>query len=157
MAKTKEPVESYDDILDRTWDEMPETKVLPDGDWLLKGRNAAFVAPKGDGNAKVLFFYTPEQAMEDVDPSALEALGEDYDLKDNQIVFTIWIENNRDWQAVRRHLAKHGVDPTLTIREQFKKFRGTETIARVGLRTFTNAAGESVPENTASDFREVEG
>lgn len=157
MAKAKkEAVESYDDILDRTWDEMPEAKILPDGDWLLKGRNAAFVGPKGDTNAKVLFFYIPEQAMEDVDPEALAALGDDYELSDNQIVFTIWIESNRDWQSVRRHLEKHGVDPSLTIREQFKKFKGTEAVATLGFRSFQTSTGDTVQENTASNFRSVE-
>ncbi len=41
----------YDDILNRTWDEIPEPKLLPGGGWALKGGNldlTAILCYKGD-------------------------------------------------------------------------------------------------------------
>lgn len=171
MAKRKAEVEEfageneaadYGDILDRTFEDLPEDKLLPGGSWLLKGRSAGYSAPREEGkNGKVLFFYIPQAPMEGVDTAELEALGPDYDVSENQIVFTIWIEFNRDWRKVENHLRVHGTyDPTKSIKENFKAFRGSEVVAHLDTRTYERKAPdgtkESVTENSASNFRSVE-
>ncbi len=151
--------ESYDDILDRSFNELQDDKLLPFGRWVLRLRNAHFMLPRGEArSAQVLFFYTPVEATEDVDADELEALGEDYDVTENQIVMTVWIEGNRSWKDLMRHLEKHaGVDwEAGSIREVIKKgVKGSEVTAEIGSRTYENNFGELVEENVASNFRPV--
>lgn len=155
-------VSDYGDILDTVWDDIPEDKLLPTGSWLLGGRNASYVGPKvnDDGsktNGKVLFFYVPKEPVEGVDLSEIEDLGPDYDVTENQVVYTSWIEFNRDWDKVRKHLALHGLtDGTQSIRAALKAFKGTEVIAHVDVRTYKNRNNETVTENAATNFRAVE-
>lgn len=158
MVKRTEDAADYGDILDKVWGDIPEPSTLPNGSWLLKGRNASYVAPKDDTqNGKVLFFYTPQEPTDDVDAEELAALGEDYDITENQITYTIWIEFGKDWDKVRQHLAKHGVeDSTVSIRDSLKAFKGTQVVAQVGTRTYTDRNGETQVENTASSFTAVE-
>jgi hypothetical protein len=151
--------ERYEDILNQSWEVIPEAKLLPVGSYLLKLRNVTFLAPKQEGqNGRVLFFYVPKEPMDDVDVAEIEALGADYDIGENQVVFTKWIENNRDWQAVKQHIAKHGVeiDPKLSLADTFKAARNSEVIAYLDQRTFTRADGETVTENNPTQFSPVE-
>ncbi len=151
---------TYDDILDKSFDELQDDKVLPLGDWLLRLRNAAFIPPREEGmSGRVLFFYRPVEPMDDVDVDEIEAMGEDYDFSENQIVFQVWIEGNRSWRDVLRHLKKHaGVDFTVgSIREVLKKgVQGSEITAELGERTYENSFGDLVNENTAMNFRPVD-
>ena len=153
-------VDSYDDILDRSFDELQDDKLLPSGLWVLRLRNAHFMPPRQEGkSAQVLFFYYPVEPTDDVDQDELDALGEDYDFSENQIVFTAWIEGNRSWKDMMRHLKKHaGVDwDAGSIREIIKKgVKGSEVVARLGSETYENNFGELVEKNTASDFRPLD-
>lgn len=158
MVKNNEEVSNYDDILDRSWDEIPEVETLPDGTYVLKGRNAAYSGPKTEGqNGKVLFFYKVDSPIE-VDAEALASLGADYDIRENEAVFTIWIEGMKDWDAVRDHLALHGVDVAdfANIRETLKKgFKGTKVAAQLSTNVYTNKTTNvttisNVPSNFAS-------
>lgn len=149
--------DNYADILTQSWDSIPEPKTLPGGSWRLKAKGASFKEGDGTTSARAMFIYEPKEAMDDVDATALEDLGEDYDVSANLIFYTVWIETARDWDTVRKHLAKH--DPKLLnmpIGESFKKVRGTEINAYLGQRTYTNKAGELVEENTASQFVAVD-
>ncbi len=152
-------VDSYDDILDRSFDELQDDKILPLGFWILRLRNAHFMAPREEGqSAQILFFYHPVEPTDDVDADELAALGEDYDYTENQIVFKVWIEGNRSWKDLMNHLKKHsGVDwDAGSIREVIKTgVKGSEVTARLGERTFESNYGELIVENVASDFRAV--
>ncbi len=151
---------TYDDILDQSFDDLQDDKVLPVGRWVMRLRNAHFMEPRGEGgNARILFFYHPVEPTDDVDSKALEALGEGYDWSENQIVFTSWIDGNRAWRDVFSHLRKHaGVDfDAGTIREVLKKgVKGSEVTAELGEETYENQFGELVLQNTASNFRPME-
>ncbi len=151
---------TYDDILDKSFDDLQDDKLLPLGNWMLRLRNAAFLPPRQEGqSARVLFFYTPVEPTGDVDVDELEALGEDYDYSENQIVFQVWIEGNRSWRDVLTHLKKHaGVDFTVgSIREVLKKgIKGSEVIAELDERTYENSFGDLVSENNAKAFRPID-
>lgn len=149
---------TYDKLLDRSWDEIPEAVVLPVGSWLLRGRNAAFVAAKGEANPRVLFFYTPVEAMADVDGGELGALGDDYDFNNNQIVKTFWVESNRDWATVRSHLELHGLETGggKSQVDSLKEFKGAEVIAFLDTKTFEDQAGRTRIDNDPTNFRAVE-
>lgn len=146
-----------EEILDRSWDEIPVPKLLPVGSYLLKGRNASYVAGQGENSPKALFFYVPKEAMDDVDANALSELGDDYDFAANQIVYTVWLETPRNWDELRNHLAKHGIDTKgKSVKESLKAFKGTEVIAYLNTRNFQNRAGETVTENNPTAFVKVE-
>lgn len=150
--------DNYEDILDRGWDEIPEVKPLPVGSWLLKGRNASYQPAKtADKSPSVLFVYEPKEPMDDVDEAGLADLGKDYEYGNNRIFFRKWIETSADWDQVRNHLTKHGVDVKgSSIKDTLAAFKGTEVIAYLNHRSFVNAAGESQIDCQPTSFSAVE-
>lgn len=152
---------NYDDILNRTWEEIPEPVLLPNGGWLLAGKNAALVKPKDDTgkSLKVLFSYQPKEAVS-VRDDDIEALG-DYDISINDLQFTIYIETASDWTKVRKHLALHGVEMEGAILDENgklafnKAFRGSEVVAEVAQRSYDDANGDTIWQNNLSKFRKV--
>ena len=141
----------YDNILNRQWGDIPEVVLIPSGSWVLKGKNAAYKAPSGESNGRVLFFLVPKEPMDDVPQSALDALGDDYDYSSNQIVKTVWIESNRDWKTVEKILTAMNVDMSGTIQQTLKRVKGAEVVAFVDQREFVSR-GETKQENTAENF-----
>lgn len=150
----------YDDLLNQTWEELPENKNIPAGGWLLKGTNVALIKPKEeDQDLKVLFTYNPKEPIS-VPQDLLDDMG-DYDFTGNDIQFTVYIRRASDWNDVKAHLAKHGVELSGALLNEAgklafaKAFRGTEVIADIGERSYQNAAGDTVWQNTASKFQPV--
>lgn len=150
----------YDDILNATWEGMPTEVVLPAGAWVLRGENAAFVRPKEEGKkAKVLFSYKAVAPVEGVDTSSLP---DDYDISINNLTFTIFIETAKDWDQVRKHLAKHGVAVTGALFDERgklafnKAFRGTEVVANLEQDNYENAQHEVIWQNKLSGFQRAE-
>lgn len=144
--------ETYESLLDRSWDEIPEVKALPVGSYRLRGRNASYKAGDGDKNPFFLFVYEVREPMDDVDEDALADLGPDYDVQENRVFHRIWVETGADMDGVRKHLAKHNVPLGGTIKDSLKAFKGTEVIAYLDQRVFENSAGETVTENNAKSF-----
>lgn len=160
--KTEETATEQDEdlgnIIDRAWDDMPEEQLLPVGSYLLSVRNLAYVPPKDSGNGKVIAFFIPKAAKDDVDEDALAELGAGYDITQNEVTATFWIERNRDWQPVRDLLKAAGVDMEggLSIKESFKAARKGEVVGYVDTRSFTRANGETVTQNVATQFSAAE-
>lgn len=150
--------EKYEDLLNRSWDDIPEPKLLPAGSWLLRGKNVAMFPPSEEGKpARLAFFYNAKEPMDDVSQAELDALGEDYSFAENDIVKQFFINRNKDWDAVRKHLALHGIDTAgKSQADTFKAFGGTEVIAYLGTRTYTNGQGQTVIDNDASSFAAVQ-
>jgi hypothetical protein len=148
--------DNYEDLLDKSFDEIPEPQVLPVGSWRLEGRNATFQAPKEAGkSATVLFVYKAKEPMDDVDEDELAKLGEDYDYGLKPIFVRIWLESGADFDKVRKHLKNHGIslEGGKSIKDILKEdFRGTEVIASLDKRSFVNGVGEEQEENTATMF-----
>lgn len=148
---------NYEDILNKTWDELPETVALPVGSWLLRGKGAKYLEPKGDNSGQMLFIYGAKEAMNDVDQEDLDKLGPNYDVTSNKVFVKFWIEDSSDWEQVRRHLKKHGIETAgKSLPDTFKEFRGKEIVAYLDQRTYTNSAGDEVTENVASNFTQPE-
>lgn len=150
--------EKYSDILQRTWSEIPEPKLLPQGSWLLRGKNVAIFPPKEEGKpARVAFFYEAVEPMDDVSQTDLEALGTDYAFSENDIVKQFFINRNKDWDQVRKHLVLHGVDvaPSRSQAETFKDFTGTEIVSYLGTKTFTDGSGNTKTDNDPQSFAVV--
>lgn len=150
--------ETYESILDRQWDDIPEVQVLPVGSWLLKGKNAVHMPAKSaDANESILFVYEPKEPMDDVDEVELKALGADYDFAENRIYGRFWIETGRDLDSIRNHLEKHGVDTKgASIKDSLEAFKGTEVVAYLGTRNYTDASGELRTDNDPTSYASAE-
>lgn len=149
----------YADILQQSWDNIPEAKALPIGTYLLKARNATFQPPKADDKKPVvLFVYQPKEAMDDVSTADLEALGDNYDISDNRVFVRFFIETNADWDRVRKHIVKHGVEVKgKSIEEGLKAVQGSEVLAYLDQSTFTDKnTGEVRTQNDAKEFAPLE-
>jgi hypothetical protein len=147
--------DNYEDLANRSFDEIPEEKILPTGSWLLKARSGTIQPPKEAGKPEtVLLVYTPVEPMDDVDAEEISALhnGSEYDYNMNRIFVRFYLESGRDVRNVREHLAKHGVTEGKNIKELLKNFRGTQAVAQVGYRQFQNSLGQTIEENTATNF-----
>lgn len=154
--------QTYESILQRGWDEIPEPQFLPNGSYRLRCNGAKLIAPKtSDGNARVVFAMEPQEAMDDVDSHALAALGDNYDIADNMIFPTVWLGKNTDFARVRLILSKLGVDTEAFKGPQgfansLKDAKGRECIGYIVLGSFTNkATGEVRPENQITMFSEL--
>ena len=149
---------NYESLLKQTWGEIPDKKTLPVGSWRLRGRNASFKEAVDDLSASFMFVYAPVEALDDVSPEGLAELGDDYEVSNNRIFAKFWVETSVDFDAVRKHLAKHGnnVADDLSIEETLKAFKDTEIISYLDVKTYTNRAGEEVEDNDAKSFAPVE-
>lgn len=148
---------NYEDILNRSWDNIPKDQLLPEGSWLLRGQNATFQKAKTeDQSDRFLFVYQVKEPMSDVDAQALQSLG-DFDITSKQVFFTLFVQRPKDWDIVRAHLAKHGVPVSgVSIQDSLKAFKGTEVIAYLGTKTFTSKqTGEVVTDNDPTVFEPV--
>jgi hypothetical protein len=158
MARKKDPSEEVEqtedlgNIMDRSWNDMPEVLLLPVGTYKLVTRNIAYMAPKEAGqNGKVVVFFIPKEPLSDVDTSDLP---ENYDITENEVTATFWIERNKDWQPVRDLLKALGVDTEGgdSMKDTFKAARKKEITAYVDVRSF-QSRGQTVTQNVATDFQ----
>ena len=147
----------YNEMLNRSWDEIPETRTLPVGSWLLEGRNIVYMEKSGTTNARALLFYKPLEPMTDVNVKELEALGKDYDLSNNDVVATFWLERNKDWEALREHLELHGINtkgkPQI---ETFKAFKGSKIVSYLDVKNFKTKTGAMKEDNEPVSFARFE-
>ncbi len=151
--------DNYEDLLNRTRAETPTMETLPVGSYRLKSRGARFTPAKEDGkNDSVMFIYAAMEAMDDVDPDALAALG-DYDISQNKLFFRVWIESEADWGAFWSHVDKHGelgLGADASRKEAMEAIKGAEIIAWLDQRSFQNKAGDMVDTNDPVSFASVE-
>lgn len=154
----EESMSDYADIANLSWDEIQAPALLPVGSYLLKSRNASYQPSKEEGKSPtVMFVYQPKEAMEDVKSDELDELGADYDISENKIFHRFYIEDGSSWDVVRKHLEKHGVTVEGGVLETLKKFKGTEVVAYLDQRSFTNkTTGAVVTQNVATEFAPVE-
>jgi len=150
----------YNDVMNKGWDELPETQLTPRGTYRLKARSVAEVLPKEKGaSGKVLVTYTPVEAMDDVDEAAMQAFeAAGLDVRDQEIVVTFWLGKVKDWHRLKAHIALHGVDLSQfrdNKRDALKAMKGCEIMATVQPRKFTVNKEERV-EDTAVNFKAVE-
>ena len=148
----------YNSLLRKGWNEIPEEQLLPVGTWLLRCRGAALkLSTKEGGTPRFVFTYEPVEPMEDVDRESLEQLGPNYDIRQNRIFFSIWLEHGGDYDRLRKHILKHGAelgsgpeDPQIS-----KNLRNTKVLAYLTQGTRPDASGTIVPENKALSFMEA--
>lgn len=149
--------DEYADILKRSWDDIPKPQLLPNGSWRLKVKNAKCMpAASADKNPFALIVYSPMEPLADVDEDAIAEL-DGYDVSQNRIFNRIWLETAADWDGLRNHIRKHGIDTGgRSPEDTLKALKGTEIIAFLDRETFTNGAGEVQEQNVASKFAPVD-
>lgn len=156
--------DDYDDLLNKTWEGIPKPQVLPIGDWLVVGKNAAFIRSKKEGQSnKVLFTTKARQALDNVDEGELEELmASGYDITINDLNHTIYIESDADWNKVRDFLAVFGVELEGRLFDDKgklafnKAFRGAEAITFLEQRNWEDDAHTVHWDNKMTNFRPVE-
>lgn len=145
----------YTDIANTSWENIPEPKLLPDGTWRLRLRNASYQPSKDeDKSPTVLFVYNAKEAMSDVSEDELTKLGQNYDVEANRIFTRFYVNDASDWANVRKHLEKHGVKPEGNIIQSLKIAKNAEVLAYLSQRNFT-ANGEVREENVATSFASI--
>lgn len=148
----------YADILKQQWDNIPKVQVLPVGSYLLKVRKATYQpASSEDKSPRVMFVYGVKEPMDDVDSSELKSLGDNYDLSGNAVFANFFVSTKADWDKVRNHIAKHGVETSgSSIEESLEAVKGAEVIAYLNQRTYKTNAGEDATDNNPTNFAKVE-
>lgn len=152
----------YEDLLNKSWDEIPDPQNLPSGQWHVKGTNAALVKPREEGQSlKVLLTFRavrPVNVAEDL----LEEMG-DYDFTANDLQYTQYIEGAADLAKLRKLLAKSfGIEVEGGIIDGngklsfAKAFRDAEAIAEIGERSYQDSNGNTVFQNTIGKFQAIE-
>lgn len=148
----------FEGIMKRSWDDVPTELLIPQGTWVLRGENA-LVQPRKDEPSQVgsfLFIYSPSEPTADVDQDELDKLGE-YDYSENRIFVKFWINGAGDWDNVRRHLAKHGIDlKGRSVEEACAMVKGSIILAYLGVDTYVDIVGESQEKNVATAFAPVD-
>lgn len=152
----------YADIAERSWEEIPEAKTLPDGQWRVVGGNVSLIKPREEGGSfKVLWNYKAAEPLANVDQEALDDLGTDYDITTNDLTFTQYIERAADWSKVKKHAELHGIELDLKSpiivdgKLSFaKSFRNSTVVATLGTRTYEKD-GETHFDNSMSKFLPV--
>ncbi len=152
--------DSYEDILNMSWEDVPEAVTLPVGPYRLKGKFLSYRAAQDEGqNDRFSLSFNVTQPLDGVDEDALSQLGEDYDFAANQVEKTIWIESRASWGEVVKAFKTMGIEPSGPIFEQDGKvskalqrqFRGVEIGGHLGERTYEKD-GEMRTTNTLQKF-----
>lgn len=147
----------YSDIANLSWDNIQEPKVLPNGTYLLKLKNAVFQPSKEEGkSAMVMFVHSPKEAMSDVNSGELEALGEEYDISENKIFTRIYIEDGSSWAQVRNLLAKHGLKPSGDVGASLKAAKGAEVLGYLVEDRFTRKDQSVGVQNKVTEWAPVD-
>ena len=63
---------NYADILETQWDDIPSIDVLPEGSWLLRGKNAKLMEPKEEGQTHAHYLARRSERGSPEGPSVLE-------------------------------------------------------------------------------------
>ena|ERR1700730_8233370 len=150
--------EKYSEILNRSWDDIPQPKLLPEGTWLLKVRNVQFFPANDERNQpdRVAFFFEAREPMDDVDAKDLAALGEGYSYSINEIAKQFSIFRTGDWEDVRKLLSMLGIETKGQDQAAtFKAARGAEVLGYLSQQTFTTKAGETKTLNQPTVFEPV--
>lgn len=151
---------NYADIDKLSWDEIQEPKVVPDGSWLLRLRGASYQEAKEEGKSdRVMFVHQPREPMDDVDADALRALGDNYDVTENKIYTTVFIEDGSSLFRVKKLLEQHGLTPAGNIKEFLKKTRDmkADVIGYLVTENFTRPDGSEGQKNVVKQFAKVDG
>jgi hypothetical protein len=148
---------NYADIAGLSWDNIQEPKALPEGTYLLRLRNAVFQPSKEEGKSpRVMFVHVPREAMEDVSSDELSALGSDYDITENKIFTTVFIEDGSSWAKVKSILEKHGLKLKGKVDEDLKNAKGAEVLGYLKVDRFVRGDGTAGENNKVDAFAAVE-
>lgn len=148
----------YAEIANLSWDNIQEPKPLPVGTYLLKLRNVTFQPSKEEGkSARVMFVHAPKEPMSDVKTDELEELGAEYDITENKIFTTVFIEDGSSWAKVKGILNKHtGVEVGGDVLESFKKAKNSEVLGYLVTKQFERKDKTVGTNNEVTEFAPVD-
>lgn len=164
MAKRQvaRDVENFEDSMQLTAEDIHEPDLYPDGPWTI--RNIGFSTSDvenrdGEPQKLINLRYEGFEPGPEVDPELVEAGG--YEGR------TLWVRRYISMPAAKakvdgtlarfvNFVAMHGVDTSgRNVEEMCKALKGTLLGATIGQRSYTNREGDTVNDNTATDFTGV--
>lgn len=149
---------TFETMFQKSRAEIPVPKTLPRGHYVLALRATFKRPPREEGKSGQLSFsFEALEPMEDVDPGELEALGENYSIKDNKISADFWLgENNpQDWHRVWEHLAYYGVksEDFADLDTALKAAVNKRIVAYVSPDTYVHPVKGPQTKDVASGFK----
>jgi hypothetical protein len=145
FAEDAQDLDDYDDILDRSFNDIPMPKDVPLTSYNAVCDGISFMKPKKEGTSpKVLAFFKLTSPVEPLDDDVQAELGADYDFNLNRYARSIWISEGRDWKTVLEILHSLGVDTEdCTVNEAMKSAKGKEAVVRLQRgRVYTGTDGK---------------
>lgn len=151
----------FDSILDRSADEIKEPSRAPNGPWVL--RMTGFYIRKTPAEdlednpdlplGKVMFYHTPHEPLDGVDPEAVEA----GDWRGKRITTTRSVKEVGDDYKVLQLVKLHGVDTEgRTLREALNACKGRFIRGTVSQYSYDRRdTGETVTQNQIGNFAPV--
>lgn len=149
---------NYTDIA-KTWGNVPKEQILPDGSYKLRFLKASYIeAKQEDKSDRVNFSIQPREPLDDVPQDALDDLGEDYDVTQNRIYMSFFLERGADYARVADVLHKLGIDTPETedIKDTLKRVNKQEANGFVTSRTYTRNDGSPQTENSVTAVEAIE-
>lgn len=147
--------ETYTEVLDRAWGDMPADPILPDGSWRLSLVSGTRKAADGDHSEQIILFLKAKDPLSDVDPEALDALGSNFDYGSAKLSYTIWIETPSDYRKVGKIMELAGIADKVPNMNSLKNIRGAGgvVIGQLKQRSYPDKrTGEVV---TVSDVKQL--
>lgn len=162
--QSENQLENFTDILSLTAEDVDEPSLYPSGPWLIKNRGySTSDGEDRDGNPQLIinFRYEGFQAGPEVDPDLVEQGGfEGRTLWVRRYISKPAVKASRDGTLARfiNFIAMHDVDVSgRTLDDMCKAVKGFSILADLGTRSYTNREGDTVTDNTATNFAPASG
>lgn len=145
----------FENIMTRTWDEIPEPSLYPTGTWRLR-IVSSFKGEDDNGHDTFTFYFVGVEALNDVDPGELAEAQEGLDGVRVQNRFVI--ESVADLDKMRKFLTMAGVDTRgLTPEESAKEAKGHELLGYIRTKSYqSKKTGKTETINTVAQFAPVD-
>jgi hypothetical protein len=153
---TLQDTESYADILDQVWDDLPEEVKIPAGPYRLRCTNAGSKAKDVENNkpARAWFVYSIVEAGRGHEDIAKFNAIPKIDVEGLEIMVSFNLKKKFDIDRLNKHILAHGVKPQKgqTRADLIKAVKSTEVMAFCRPDEYTNGQGELVETTRAEDF-----
>jgi hypothetical protein len=148
MVTTDTHETDFEDLLDKSFDDIAEPPLVPTGGWIIQGIGNNY-KPASEGEAaKVNLGFTLVRPTDDVDPEKLAEVGDEW--KGMRFWKRYTMEGPQDRWAITRDLRTLGVEGSASLKEMLrngKLIKGRQAVGVVGVNSYTRANGDRVTES----------
>jgi hypothetical protein len=148
MAMATDHDTDFEDLLDKSFDEVEEPPLVPTGPWIIQGIGNSYKDGSEGEPAKGNLGFTLVKPTDEVDPDKLAEVGEEW--KGQRFWKRYTFEGPQDRWAVVQDLRALGVEGSATVKEMLKNgklIKGRQAIGIVQIDNFTRRSGEKVVQS----------